>query len=183
MSKRVVWYAHSKSLHTRPTENIAIRGVGSNQNVGGQTVNLWPTIVWFLTLWINQKLGGQMPPVILLQKQIRYFKHLLLIRNIWFLSKSLEKVRKCLLVSGTCSSGLHIVRTVVWILPAGYIPQRKLPSASSIGSLFHCVCESVVGWLIVYQFGILSLSCSQYSQTICLSWWDDNACLGVRTTE
>ena len=33
---------------------------------------------------------------------------------------------------------------------------------------FHCVC-SVVGWLIVYQFGILSLSCSQYSQTICLS--------------
>ena len=32
-----------------------------------------------------------------------------------------------------------------------------------------CVC-SVVGWLIVYQLGILSLSCSQYS------WrgWDDN---------
>ena len=28
-----------KSLHTRPTENIAVRGVGSNQNVGGQTVN------------------------------------------------------------------------------------------------------------------------------------------------
>ena len=26
-------------------------------------------------------------------------------------------------------------------LPAGYIPQRKLPSASSSGSLFHCVCE------------------------------------------
>ena len=25
-------------------------------------------------------------------------------------------------------------------LPAGYIPQRKLPSASSSGSLFHCVC-------------------------------------------
>ena len=28
---------------------------------------------------------------------------------------------------------------------------------------FHCVCEV----LIVYQLGILSLSCSQYSQTIC----------------
>ena len=25
-------------------------------------------------------------------------------------------------------------------LPAGYIPQRKVPSASSSGSLFHCVC-------------------------------------------
>ena len=35
---------------------------------------------------------------------------------------------------------------------------------------------------IVYQFGILSLSCSQYSQTICLSRWDDNTCLGVRNT-
>ena len=34
----------------------------------------------------------------------------------------------------------------------------------------------------MYQFGILSLSCSQYSQTICLSGWDDNACLGVRNT-
>ena len=33
-------------------------------------------------------------------------------------------------------------------------------------SLYVC---SVVVWLIVYQFGILSLSCSQYSQTICLS--------------
>ena len=42
---------------------------------------------------------------------------------------------------------------------------------------------SVVGWLIVYQFGTLSLSCSQHSQTICLSGWDDNACLGVRSTE
>ena len=31
---------------------------------------------------------------------------------------------------------------------------------------FHCVC-SVVGWLIVYQLGTLSLSYSQYSQTIC----------------
>ena len=47
---------------------------------------------------------------------------------------------------------------------------------------FHCV-WSVVGWLIVYQLSILSLSCSQYSQTICLSGWDDNACLGVRNTE
>jgi hypothetical protein len=32
----------------------------------------------------------------------------------------------------------------------------------------------------VYQLGILSLSCSQYSQTICWRGWDDNACLGVR---
>ena len=31
-------------------------------------------------------------------------------------------------------------------------------------SLYVC---SVVGWLIAYQLGILSLSCSQYSQTIC----------------
>jgi hypothetical protein len=44
-----------------------------------------------------------------------------------------------------------------------------------------CVC-SVVGWLIVYQLGILSLSCSQYSQTICWHGWDDNPCLGVRNT-
>ena len=44
-----------------------------------------------------------------------------------------------------------------------------------------CVC-SVVGWLIVYQLGILFLSCSQYSQTICWCGWDDNACLGVRNT-
>jgi hypothetical protein len=44
-----------------------------------------------------------------------------------------------------------------------------------------CVC-SVVGWLIVYQLGILSLSCSQYIQTICWRRWDDNACLGVRNT-
>ena len=42
-----------------------------------------------------------------------------------------------------------------------------------------CMC-SFVGWLIVYQLGILSLSCSQYSQTICWWGWDDNACLGVR---
>ena len=42
---------------------------------------------------------------------------------------------------------------------------------------------SAVGWLIVYQLGILSLSCSQYSQTICWHGWDDNACLGVRSTE
>ena len=41
---------------------------------------------------------------------------------------------------------------------------------------------SVVEWLIVYQLGILSLSCSQYSQTICWPRWDDNACLGVRNT-
>ena len=41
---------------------------------------------------------------------------------------------------------------------------------------------SVVGWLIVYQLGILSLSCSQYSQTICWRGWDYNACLGVRNS-
>ena len=46
---------------------------------------------------------------------------------------------------------------------------------------FHCV-WSVVGWLIVYQLSILSLSCSQYSQTICWCQWDDKACLGVRNT-
>ena len=68
-------------------------------------------------------------------------------------------------------------------LPAWYIPQCKLPSASSSGSLGFIVCVcSVVGWLIVYQLGILSLSCSQYSQTICWRGWDDNACLGVRNT-
>ena len=44
-----------------------------------------------------------------------------------------------------------------------------------------CVC-SVVEWLLVYQLGILSLSCSQYSQTISWRGWDDNACLGVRNT-
>ena len=41
---------------------------------------------------------------------------------------------------------------------------------------------SVLGWLIVYQLGIQSLSCSQYSQTICWRRWDDNACLGARNT-
>ena len=66
-------------------------------------------------------------------------------------------------------------------LPAGYIPQSKVPSASSSGSLQVSLCVwSVVGWLIVYQLGILSLSCSQYSQTICWCGWDDNACVGVR---
>ena len=44
-----------------------------------------------------------------------------------------------------------------------------------------CVC-SVVVWSIVYQLGILSLSCSQYSQTICWRGWDGNTCLGVRNT-
>ena len=44
-----------------------------------------------------------------------------------------------------------------------------------------CVCI-VVGWLIVYQLDILSLSFSQYIQTICWCGWDDNACLGVRNT-
>ena len=42
-----------------------------------------------------------------------------------------------------------------------------------------CV-RSVVGWFIVYSFGILSLSCNQYSQIICWRGWDDNACLGAR---
>ena len=31
----------------------------------------------------------------------------------------------------------------------------------------HWISMRVVGWLIVHQLGILSLSCSQYSQTIC----------------
>ena len=44
-----------------------------------------------------------------------------------------------------------------------------------------CVCI-VVEWLIVYQLSILSLSCSQYSQTICWRGWDDNACLGIGNT-
>jgi hypothetical protein len=59
-------------------------------------------------------------------------------------------------------------------LPTGYIPQFKVPSTSSSGSLGFIVC-SFVGWLIVYQLGILSLSCSQYSHTICWHVWDDSA--------
>ena len=50
----------------------------------------------------------------------------------------------------------------------------KVPSASSSGSQDFIVRE---GWLIVYKLSILSLSCSQYSQTICWGGWDDNACL------
>ena len=51
---------------------------------------------------------------------------------------------------------------------------------SAIG--FHCVC-SVVGWLIVYLLAYyVSLSSSQYSQTICWRGWDDNAFLGARNT-
>jgi hypothetical protein len=68
-------------------------------------------------------------------------------------------------------------------LPAGYIPQRKLPSDSSSGSLGFIVCQQdCVAWLIVHQLGILSLSCSQYSQSICWCGWDDSTCLGVRNT-
>ena len=57
-------------------------------------------------------------------------------------------------------------------LHAGYIPQHKVTSASSSGSLgfimnFHCV-WSVAGWLIVYQDGNY-LYLGQYSQTICRS--------------
>ena len=57
-------------------------------------------------------------------------------------------------------------------LHAGYIPQHKVTSASSSGSLgfimnFHCV-WSVAGWLIVYQDGDY-LYPGQYSQTICRS--------------
>ena len=62
-------------------------------------------------------------------------------------------------------------------LPAGCIPQRKVPSASSSGSLGVIVCVQYCR--IVYQLGILSLSCSQYSQTIYWRGWDDNAYLGV----
>ena len=45
-------------------------------------------------------------------------------------------------------------------LPAGYIPQHKVPLHwwAAVGHWISlCVC-SVVGWLIVYQLGILSLS-------------------------
>ena len=52
-------------------------------------------------------------------------------------------------------------------------PERRLEKAPS---------RSEAGWLKVYQLGILSLSCSQYSQTICWRGWDDNACLGARNT-
>ena len=49
-----------------------------------------------------------------------------------------------------------------------------------------CVCSVVginnFGWLIVYQSGILSLSCIQYSQTLCWHGWDDNIYLGVGNT-
>ena len=41
---------------------------------------------------------------------------------------------------------------------------------------------SVLGWLTMYQVGLLYLSCSQYSRTICWRGWDGNACLGVRNT-
>ena len=54
---------------------------------------------------------------------------------------------------------------------------RHQPSA--VG---HWVSLCIVGCLIVYHLGILSLSCSQYSQTICWNGWDDNACLGARNT-
>ena len=65
-------------------------------------------------------------------------------------------------------------------LPAGYVLQRKVPWASSSGSLgFIRMVDSVS---ITISSGILSLSCSQYSQTICWHGWDNNACLGVKNT-
>ena len=59
---------------------------------------------------------------------------------------------------------------------------------AAVGHWVSLCVRSDVGWLILYQLGILcsmyyyiSLSCSQYSQTICWRGWDDNACL-VRNT-
>ena len=50
--------------HETPCRSIdmtSYRGVGSNQNMGGQIVNRL-TIAWFSVPWvIHQKLGGQMP--------------------------------------------------------------------------------------------------------------------------
>ena len=58
----------------------------------------------------------------------------------------------------------------------------KCHRRAAVGHWVSLCMWSVVGWLIVYQLGILSLSCSQYSQTICWHGWDDNTCLGVRNT-
>ena len=105
--------------------------------------------------------------------------------------------------------GLWGIPFYSYLLSTTQIPTVKVPPVESCGGLFsknriwwfvwfhpaaqsdiseqqwvtgfHCV-WSVVGWLIVYQLSILSLSCSQYSQTICWRGWDDNACLGVRNT-
>ena len=51
---------------------------------------------------------------------------------------------------------------------------------AAVGHWVSLCVGSAVGWLIVYQLGILSLSCNQYSQTICWHRWYDNACLGVK---
>ena len=62
---------------------------------------------------------------------------------------------------------------------------------TSRSTKYHCraavghwisLCVKCEGWLIAYQLSKLSLSCSQYSQTVCWRGWDDNACLGVRNT-
>ena len=49
-------------------------------------------------------------------------------------------------------------------LPAGYIISSRSAKCHRRAAVGHwislCVC-SVVGWLMVYQIGILSLSCSQ----------------------
>ena len=58
----------------------------------------------------------------------------------------------------------------------------KYHRQAAVGHWVSLCVWSVVGSLIVYQLGILSLSCSQYSQTICWQGWDHNACLGVRNT-
>ena len=52
-------------------------------------------------------------------------------------------------------------------LPAGYIPHAKCHRWAAVGYWVSLCVWNVVGWLIVYQLGILPLSCSQYSQTIC----------------
>ena len=69
-------------------------------------------------------------------------------------------------------------------LPAGYIPQRKVKSVSSSGSLYVCsLCVwSVVGWLIVYQDGNF-LYPRLYSQNICWSQiWGGNILMARPST-
>ena len=65
----------------------------------------------------------------------------------------------------------------------GYIPQYKVSSASSNGSMGFIVsvqCYRMVDSVPIRH--IRSLSCSQYGQTSCWCEWDYNACLGVRNT-
>ena len=53
-------------------------------------------------------------------------------------------------------------------LPAGYIPQRKLPSASSSGALGFIVCVKCCKMVDNVPIRhTISLSCSQYSHVRC----------------